>query len=54
MNKTITLANGVDLVGIYEFLKRFAIVRGVGPMLYLKFLFRGNNVDHVFPRREVM
>ena len=29
MNKTITFGNGVDLVGIYEFLKRFAIVRGV-------------------------
>ena len=29
--------------------KRFVIVRGVGPRLYLKFLFRGNNVYNFCP-----
>ena len=31
--------NNFRKIGIKEFLKRFVIVRGVGPMLYLKFPF---------------
>ena len=54
MNNTIIFGNGVKLVGIKEFLRRFVIVRGVGPMLYLKFPFRGNNVDNLCPGRDVM
>ena len=54
MNNTIIFGNGVELVGIKEFLKRFVIVRGVGPRLYLEFLFRGNNVDNLCPGRDVI
>ena len=54
MNNTIIFGNGVELVGIKELLKRFVIVRGVGLRLYLKFLFRGINVDNLCPGRDVM
>ena len=42
------------MLGIKEFLKRFVIVCGVRPRLYLKFLFSGNNVDSLCPGRDVM
>ena len=40
------------MLGIKEFLKRFVILRGVGPRLYLT--FRDNNFDSLCPGRDVM
>ena len=40
--------------GIKKFLRQFVVVRGVGPKIYLNFLLRGNDVDNLFPGRDVM
>ena len=42
------------MLGIKEFLKRFVIVGGVGPRLYLKFIVWGYNVDNLCPGRDVL
>ena len=39
---------------ISEFLRQFVLVGGVGPRLYLNFLFRGNDVENLCPGRDVM
>ena len=40
--------------GIKEFLRQFVLVRGVGPRLYLNFVFRCNDVDNLCPGLDVM
>ena len=40
--------------GIKEFLRQFVLERGVGPRLFLNFLFRGSDVDDLCPGRDVI
>ena len=46
--------NSKRMRGIKEFLRQFVLERGVGPRLYLNFLFWGSDVDDLCPGRDII